>query len=87
MADRDEHMKAHADQGSFAIKAAVNSVGAQCCRAGAVHFAQGSVRGALNELVHLMGEREAFEWIMKEAESIIRVPTESSKIWTPGTKG
>ncbi len=34
-----------------------------------------------------MGEREAFEWVMKQAEGIIREPsTTAGGLWTPGKK-
>lgn len=86
MADND-HMKQHEDQGFFGAKQSINQMGLGCGSGAAAAFAIGLVRGGIQELVSLIGEREAFEWVMKQAEAIIREPdTTAGKIWTPTKK-
>lgn len=84
--DNDEHMKKHRDQGIFSVKHAISQVAGNCCRKGGIEFAQGAIEGCIAELVFLMGEREAFEFVMKKAESIIREPSAAGGLWTPGNK-
>jgi len=75
------------DHGRFAMKQAINSVGVQSGTAFATSFAKGAIQGCIHELIALMGEREAFEFVMKQADAIVREPgTVSGGVWTPGGK-
>lgn len=75
------------DHGRFAMKQAINAMGVNSGTEFAIAFAKGAVQGCIQELIAMTGEREAFEYIMKQGESIIRAPDAAGKIWTPPAKG
>ena len=82
-----DQLKQHEDHGFFGAKQGINAMALQSGRDAAAAFSKGLVRGSIAELISIIGEREAFEWVMKQAETIIRAPNSADGgLWVPGKK-
>lgn len=62
----------HEKQFRFSARHRVTSVGATCGEACAVASAKGLIRGAVDELRTMRGDREAFEFLNEMADEIMK---------------
>mgnify|MGYP000556008940 CR=1 FL=1 len=85
MAHDESELRSVRDAALFSVKGAINAVGAHSCRHKAQAYAEGAIKGAVEELRSLAGEKKAFEYVMSLADGLVREPAgePGSKLWTP----
>lgn len=85
MAHDESEFRSVRDAGMFSVKGAINQVGSHSCRHKAQAYAEGAIKGAVEELKSLVGEKKAFEYVMSIADGLVREPgaEPGSKLWVP----
>jgi len=72
MAD-NEHQDKHYQQMRFSARNAISGVGFGCGKACAISSAKGLLQGSVDELITMLGEKEAYAIVQKVADQTVKV--------------
>lgn len=80
MSDED-HAKQHFGTMRFSARHTIAGIGGQCGEKCAAASAKGLIRGSVDELVTMIGEKETFEYLASISDSLT---AKAAAAWGPG---